>query len=124
MLETVAPWLALLGCALVLKNTIAPARDRGALILQLAWALALMLLGIFNSPSLGAQVSHPRACLTVERRLTATDQEAQEGYFALGDGPERLMLIAMPKSDTATFLRAKVGSPVKLVIDDAGGDCR
>src|SRR5574341_1329532 len=123
-MELLAPWLGLLGIVLVLKNAIRPARDRGSLIFQLAWALAFMLWAIFNATLHAAQLSDPRACLTVERRLTATDQEAQEGYFALGDGQERLMLIVLPESDFATFLRAKVSTQVRLVIDNEGGRCR
>lgn len=127
ILEHAAPWLGLLGAVIVLKNLFVPPKDRGTLIWSSIFALALMLVGIFFAPRVAraAQLDHPRACLTIERRLNATDQEKEEGYFTLGAGQEALVLIAHPRNaPLLTFLRAKVGSPVRLVIDNAGGDCR
>ena len=67
-----------------------------------------------------AQIDNPRGTVTIVRRLNATDQEAQEGYFALGvSRQDGLMIVVDPKTDMADFLRAKVGRMVKVVIEDA-----
>ena len=69
------------------------------------------------------QINNPRGTLTIVRPLTATDQEAQEGYFSLDDNEARvdrdMMLVVRPKSDLATLLRAKGGRRVMLIITDA-----
>ena len=69
------------------------------------------------------QIDNPRGRLTIVRPLTATDQEAGEGYFVLDDGviyaENDLVLVAKPGSDLATFLRAKVGRKVMLILADA-----
>ena len=70
-----------------------------------------------------AQIDAPRARITIVRPLTATDQEAQEGYFSLDDSEARadrdVVIVVKPTSDLATFLRAKIGRRVMLIIADA-----
>ena len=47
-------------------------------------------------------------------RLGATDQEAQEGYFAIDS---QTMIVVRPGSEMHTFLRGKVGQRIRLTIE-------
>jgi hypothetical protein len=51
---------------------------------------------------------------TVSGRIGATDQEAQEGYFALDP---QTMLVVKPGSEIHAFLRGKVGQRVRITIE-------
>ena len=47
-------------------------------------------------------------------RVNATDQEAQEGYFALDN---QTMIVVKPGSDLHGYLRSKVGQRIRLTIE-------
>jgi hypothetical protein len=47
-------------------------------------------------------------------RLGATDQEAQEGYFAIDS---QTMIVVRPGSEMHTFLRGKVGQRIRVTIE-------
>ena len=49
-------------------------------------------------------------------RLTATDQEAQEGYFAID---QQTMIVVKPKSPMHDYLRGKVGQRVRITVEPA-----
>ena len=51
-------------------------------------------------------------------RLGATDQEAQEGYFAIDN---QTMIVVKPGSDLHGYLRARVGQRVRVTIEPAAG---
>jgi hypothetical protein len=51
-------------------------------------------------------------------RLGATDQEAQEGYFAIDN---QTMIVVKPGSDLHTYLRARVGQRVRVTIEPSAG---
>ncbi len=51
---------------------------------------------------------------TVTGKLGATDQEAQEGYFAIDN---QTMIVVKPGSDLHTYLRARVGQRVRVTIE-------
>ena len=51
---------------------------------------------------------------SVRGKLTATDQEAQEGYFQLG---RELMIATPPKSPIVDGLRQMVGRDVVFVLE-------
>ena len=51
---------------------------------------------------------------TVTGRLGATDQEAQEGYFAIDP---QTMIVVKPGTDVHAFLRGKVGQRVRVTIE-------
>lgn len=55
---------------------------------------------------------------TVTGRLGATDQEAQEGYFAIDN---QTMIVVKPGSDLHGYLRTKVGQRIRVTIEPAGG---
>lgn len=50
-------------------------------------------------------------------RLSATDQEADEGYFAID---QQTMIVAKPGSDLHAFLRGQVGRRVRITIEPEG----
>ena len=51
-------------------------------------------------------------------RLGATDQEAQEGYFALDN---QTMIVVKPGSDFHAYLRSRVGQRVRLTVEPTTG---
>lgn len=70
-----------------------------------------------------AQLDHPAGSLSLVCQITPTDQEAQEGYFPCGTSRHQAISINVdPHSDMATFLRAKVGSTIRLTIAPSAGD--
>lgn len=46
-------------------------------------------------------------------RLGATDQEAQEGYFAIDN---QTMIVVKPGSDFHAYLKSKVGQRVRITV--------
>jgi hypothetical protein len=47
-------------------------------------------------------------------RLGATDQEAQEGYFAIDS---QTMLVVKPGSEAHAYLRGKVGQRIRITVE-------
>jgi hypothetical protein len=47
-------------------------------------------------------------------RLGATDQEAQEGYFAIDS---QTMIVVKPGSEMHAFLRGKVGQRIRVTVE-------
>ena len=56
--------------------------------------------------------------LTLRGRIGATDQEAQEGYFAIDS---QTMIVVRPGSEAHAYLRSKVGQRVRLTIEPEAG---
>ena len=55
---------------------------------------------------------------TLTGRVGATDQEAQEGYFAIDN---QTMLVVKPGSELHNYMRARVGQRVRLTIEPQAG---
>jgi hypothetical protein len=55
---------------------------------------------------------------TIRGRLGATDQEAQEGYFAVDS---QTMIVVKPGSELHGYLRSKVGQRVRITIEPEAG---
>jgi hypothetical protein len=53
---------------------------------------------------------------TVSGRLGATDQEAQEGYFAID---QQTMIVVKPGSELHAYLKGKVGQRVRITVEPA-----
>ena len=51
-------------------------------------------------------------------RIGATDQESQEGYFAIDN---ETMIVVKPNSPLHTYLRSKVGQRVTVTIEPQAG---
>ena len=55
---------------------------------------------------------------TIRGRLGATDQEAQEGYFAIDN---QTMIVVKPGSELHGYLRSRVGQRVRITIEPETG---
>jgi hypothetical protein len=67
--------------------------------------LAVVLMGLAAAAQEGFSVSG---------RLGATDQEAQEGYFAVDN---QTMIVVKPGSQLHGYLKSKVGQRVRITIE-------
>jgi hypothetical protein len=67
--------------------------------------LAVLLMGLAAAAQEGFSVSG---------RLGATDQEAQEGYFAVDN---QTMIVVKPGSQLHAYLKSKVGQRVRITIE-------
>jgi hypothetical protein len=74
----------------------------------------LLLLGLFI---MGVAVAAQQG-FAIRGRIGATDQEAQEGYFALDN---QTMLVVKPGSELHGYLRSRVGQRVRVVIEPEAG---
>ena len=76
-------------------------------VLFLAWVmLALLLLGL-------GRFTHATANMETTGYLTATDQEAEDGYFAVGSDA---MLVVKQGSGLQRWLKTHTGQRVRLVL--------
>ena len=55
---------------------------------------------------------------TVRGRIGATDQEAQEGYFAVDN---QTMIVVKPGTEIHGYLRSRVGQRVRISIEPESG---
>ena len=67
--------------------------------------LAVLLMGLVVAAQEGFSVSG---------RIGATDQEAQEGYFAIDN---QTMIVVKPGSQFHAYLKSKVGQRVRITIE-------
>jgi hypothetical protein len=54
---------------------------------------------------------------SIAGRVSATDQEAQEGYFAVD---QQTMIVVKPNSALHAYLKTKVGQRVRLTVEPVG----
>jgi len=73
---------------------------------------ALALLGTLLGVGAAAQEG-----FVLLGRLSATDQEADEGYFAID---QQTMLVVKPGSELHAYLKAQAGKRVRLIVEPAG----
>jgi len=79
----------------------------------------LVLMALVGALLSGLAVAAQQG-FTLSGRLGATDQEAQEGYFAIDN---QTMIVVKPGSDLHGYLRARVGQRVRITIEpDAGSE--
>ena len=78
------------------------------IVLAIALLVALM----------GGLVLAAQQGFTIRGRLGATDQDAQEGYYAI-DG--QTMIVVKPGSEIHDYLRARVGQRVRVSIEPETG---
>ena len=67
--------------------------------------LAVLLMGLVVAAQEGFSVSG---------RIGATDQESQEGYFAVDN---QTMIVVKPGSQLHAYLKSKVGQRVRITIE-------
>jgi hypothetical protein len=73
-------------------------------------AAVVMLLAVV----LAAFAVSAQEGFSVGGRLSATEQEAQEGYFAVD---QQTMLVVKPNSPLHTYLKGKVGQRVRITVE-------
>ena len=111
-------WRTWPGFALVERGTrlphghggLAPRKDGAMRRFLVFVALIGMLL---SGLALAAQQG-----FSLSGRVGATDQEAQEGYFAIDN---QTMIVVKPGSDLHNYLRARVGQRVRVTIEPQAG---
>ena len=86
---------------------------------DLLWLMVIVVL--FYGMAAFGQIDHPRGTATFDCQISPIEQESQEGYFPCvrGGVDQRHTAISInvdPGSDMATFLRAKAGSTVHIII--------
>jgi hypothetical protein len=80
---------------------------RGRLLLLM---LATLIVGIV----VGSAAIASQASIAVEGQVGATEQEADEGYFAIGADT---MIVAKPQSALHRWLRGHNGQQVRVTIE-------
>ena len=73
--------------------------------------VVVALLGIIVLTGLGVAAQEG---FSLTGRLGATDQEAQEGYFAIDS---QTMIVVKPGSEMHAFLRGKVGQRIRVTVE-------
>ena len=73
----------------------------------------VMLVVLLGTLFVGLAVAAQQG-FSLSGRLGATDQEAQEGYFAIDN---QTMIVVKPGSDLHAYLRSKVGQRVRITIE-------
>ncbi len=78
-------------------------------------ALVIALMSVFVAPLSSGEAQSPVPDLwRTEDLLGATDQELEEGYFAVGTW---LMLMTKPRGELHEWLRARKGKRVRVTIE-------
>ena len=73
-----------------------------------------LLLGALIVALLAGVAAAAQRGFSLTGRLGATDQEAQEGYFAIDN---QTMIVVKPGSDFHAYLRTKVGQRVRITVE-------
>ena len=73
------------------------------------FVLAALLGIVLTGFGLAAQEGY-----SLTGRLGATDQEAQEGYFAIDS---QTMIVVRPGSEMHAFLRSKIGQRIRVTVE-------
>jgi hypothetical protein len=73
-----------------------------------------LLLGVLIVTLLAGLAAAAQQGFSLSGRLGATDQEAQEGYFAIDN---QTMIVVKPGSDFHAYLRTKVGQRVRITVE-------
>ena len=73
----------------------------------------LVLITLLGTLLLGFTVAAQEG-FVLSGRLSATDQEADEGYFAID---QQTMIVVKPGSDLHTYLRGMAGKRVRITIE-------
>jgi hypothetical protein len=72
-----------------------------------------LLVTLIGTLILGLSVAAQEG-FSLAGRMSATDQEADEGYFAID---QQTMVVVTPGSDLHTFLRGLAGRRVRITIE-------
>ena len=73
--------------------------------------------GLIVAVGLAGAVAAAQDAFSLAGRVSATDQEAQEGYFAVD---QQTMIVVKPNSAMHAYLKSKVGQRVRITVEPAG----
>lgn len=73
----------------------------------------VMLVALLGTLLAGVAIAAQQG-FSLSGRVNATDQEAQEGYFALDN---QTMIVVKPGSDLHGYMRSKVGQRIRVTIE-------
>ena len=73
-------------------------------------ALLMVLVGVM----LAGLIAAGQQGFSVSGRLSATEQEAQEGYFAVDS---QTVIVVKPNSEFHAYLRARVGQRIRVTVE-------
>ena len=73
----------------------------------------VMLMALIGTLFAGLAAAAAQHGFSLAGRLGATDQEAQEGYFAIDN---QTMIVVKPGSDFHAYLKTKVGQRVRITV--------
>jgi hypothetical protein len=76
--------------------------------------LALIVMALVVGALIGGVAVAHQASIAVQGRVSATEQESDEGYFAVGS---ETMVVAKPESALHQWLRAHNGQQVRVTIE-------
>jgi hypothetical protein len=76
----------------------------------------VVLVTLMGTLLLGLSVAAQEA-FSLAGRLSATDQEADEGYFAID---QETMLVVKPGSQLHAYLKGQAGKRVRITVEPAG----
>jgi hypothetical protein len=76
--------------------------------------LAMIVMALVVGALLGGVAVAHQASIAVQGRVSATEQESDEGYFAVGS---ETMVVAKPQSALHQWLRAHNGQQVRVTIE-------
>lgn len=76
----------------------------------------LVLVAILGAGLMGWTVA-AQAGFSLSGRVGATEQESQEGYFAIDN---QTMIVVKPGSDLHAYMRSKVGQRVRITVEPEG----
>ena len=73
----------------------------------------LMLVALMGTLLIGVAIAEQQG-FSLSGRVSATDQEAQEGYFAIDN---QTMIVVKPGSELHGYMRSKVGQRIRVTIE-------
>jgi hypothetical protein len=78
----------------------------------------LLVMIVLGTLVLGVVAAARQGSYTLRGRVGATEQESQEGYFAIDN---QTMIVVKPNTEFHAFLRARVGQRIRLVVEPDTG---
>jgi hypothetical protein len=80
--------------------------------------LGSVLCWVIVAAGLAVAGAAAEEAFSVAGRVSATDQEAQEGYFAID---QQTMIVVKPNSPMHAYLKTKIGQRIRITVEPAAG---
>jgi hypothetical protein len=78
----------------------------------------LLVMIVLGTLVLGVVAAARQGSYTLRGRVGATEQESQEGYFAIDN---QTMIVVKPGSEFHAYMRSRVGQRVRITIEPETG---